>query len=80
MGRRLLLVDRKEGLVMKLTDEDYSMLQYFWQEKGDVTRWSEWKEKKALFKVQHPELIDALNRYDSALRTLNIIVDNIGGE
>ena len=41
--------------LQKLTSEDKSSIQYFWEEKGDLTRWTGWKEKLDIIKqvIQH---------------------------
>jgi len=50
------------------------------KEKGDITRWGEWEERKADIEKEYPELIDALNRLIIAERTLKAIVDMIGND
>ena len=60
-----------------LTQEDRAMIAYFITEKGDVTRWCEWDEKKAQVEKEMPELIEALKRLDIAERTLSAIVKTI---
>jgi len=56
------------------------MICYFLKEKGDITRWGEWEERKADIEKEYPELIDALNRLIIAERTLKAIVDMIGND
>ena len=58
----------------KLTDEDKAMISYFIGEKGDITRWCDWEDKKHVVEKELPELIDALRRLDSAEKTLSAIV------
>ena len=61
----------------KLTEEDISCLQYFHQEKRDMTRWVGWEEAAPLIKEQYPHLWDAHQRMLSAERTLDIIVKSL---
>ena len=62
-----------------LTEGDYNMVIYFWQEKGDITRWSSWEEKKPLFEKYHPELIKAMNDWTLAEKMLNLVIDSLSG-
>ena len=58
----------------KLTEEDVDTIKYFWLEKGDLTRWVDWEKKLPLIKKQYPELIDAIERYEIAIKTLTAVV------
>ena len=60
-----------------ITEEDRRMIRYFHEEKGDITRWCSWEEKKdAIFDIC-PELREALHDLDVAERNLNRIVASI---
>jgi len=61
----------------KITDEDLDMVRYFWEEKGDVTRWVQWKEKLPLLRKQYPELVDAVDRYRIAVLTLSAVIKEV---
>lgn len=58
----------------ELTESDLEMVRYFLEEKGDVTRWIRWEEKKPLFAKHFPELIAALDALNVAERTLRAVV------
>lgn len=60
-----------------ITDEDKETIKYFFIEKGDVTRWTRWDDKKGEIEKEFPELIDALKRLDIAERTAVAIVNNL---
>lgn len=64
----------KEGA---LTTSDYGSLRYFFFEKGDMTRWTGWKEAEPKFRAAHPDLFIALNLYASAKAHLRRVVDEI---
>jgi len=64
----------------QLTEEDYASIVYFWMEKGDITRWSEWEDRKGLFQYYHPELIEAMKRLTVAKITMNLVVDSFPPE
>ena len=64
----------------KLSDSDRRMIKYFITEKGDITRWCDWPEKKTLVAKIYPELIDALDRLKIAERTLKAVVEKIAQE
>lgn len=63
-----------------LTNSDLRSLVYYWQEKGDITRWVSWEEKKPLIKARFPEIVDALERFKSAEKTLDILIQNLDTE
>ncbi|MHA1676473.1 MAG: hypothetical protein ACTSU6_04775 [Candidatus Njordarchaeales archaeon] len=56
---------------------DYSSLQYFYEDKGDVTRWGDWEEQKLLIAVKHPEIIIALSNLDGYQRAADLIIKTI---
>ena len=60
-----------------LTEEDVSIIQYFHQDKDDITRWAGWEECKQRIKGSHPELIQAIEQLTVAERTLNAIVKGL---
>ena len=61
----------------EVTNTDLVMVRYFIAEKGDVTRWIDWEERKAAIRAEYPHIIDAIERLDSAKRTLQAIVDTL---
>ena len=61
----------------RITDEDLETVQYFWEEKGDVTWWIDWKKKLPLMRIQYPELVDAVERYHIVRRTLSAVIKGI---
>lgn len=66
--------------LQKLTSEDKSSIQYFWEEKGDLTRWTGWKEKLDIIKSEYPELVRAVENLTIAERTISAIVKVIGND
>ena len=60
-----------------ITEDDIWKVKYFHTEKGDITRWVHWDDKKSLFEKQFPELIDAMKRAHIAEKTLDAIVNNL---
>lgn len=63
-----------------LTEEDKSDIVYFWQEKGDLTRWCGWERAKPAVAQEYPEIIKAWEDYRAAVRTLNIVVKHLADE
>lgn len=61
----------------KLTDEDYSMIQYFHREKGDVTRWCGWEEAKEHLKVEHPALWHAFQQVEISNQILDALLEKL---
>lgn len=56
---------------------DIMMIDHFLKERGDIERWTRWKERKPVIEKEFPELINAMVNLDIAEKTLNRIVDNI---
>lgn len=53
---------------------DIRVIKYFWLERGDLARMSNWKELEVQLKIEHPEIVDAWQRYVSAEHTLTTLV------
>ena len=51
------------------------MIKYFWQEKGDIRRYSDYSDKDA--REQYSLVAAALVQYELAKRTLDIIVSDL---
>jgi len=61
----------------EITENDYNMIAYFHQIKGDISRWSSWGKRKHIIAKYHPELIHAFNLVESANKQLDILVEEI---
>lgn len=57
-----------------ITDEDRRMIRYFIEDKGDITRWTHWEEKKFAVFSLYPQLRAALFDLGTAERNLKHIV------
>ncbi|AAQ96526.1 hypothetical protein [Vibrio phage VP16T] len=68
----------KEQRTMVITPEDLDTMKYFIEEKGDVTRWVDWDEKKDAIFALHPELRRALNDLELAELRLAQALEGIG--
>lgn len=53
---------------------DINCLKYFWLEKGDLERCASWTDMLPQLRIEHPEIVDAWERYKSAERTLTVLV------
>ena len=58
----------------KLTDEDKSLIRYFWEEKGDITRFGSWEKVKPALRREFPEILKAWEDLNTAKRTLSRLV------
>lgn len=67
-------------MTIVITEEDRRMVKYFLEEKGDVTRWCDWEEKKEALFTLYPELHTALFNLDVAERTLKHVVEGIAND
>jgi hypothetical protein len=68
--------ERAKQMSDKLTEHDLYLLCYFYKE-SDFEMWDEWENKKHLFKKEYPHLIDAMDRLESARKTLDAIIYEI---
>jgi hypothetical protein len=57
-----------------LTEEDLNMLDYFWNQKEDIERWSSWKERRPIIQQSHPEIVRAWDDYQTARRMLTAVI------
>lgn len=60
-----------------ITQEDIGMFYYFYVEKGDITRWCHWEQKRDAFAKEFPELIAAMNAVTVAQITVTHIINLI---
>ena len=61
----------------KLTIEDRTMLQYFWEAKGDIERYCDFEELKPEIKKELPKLWKAWKKYNKSLKGLNEVISEI---
>lgn len=59
----------------KLTEHERSMIIYFHKERGDLTRWTEWRNVQPILERWHPELLKAIKDRDVAEKILDHVVD-----
>jgi hypothetical protein len=57
-----------------ITYTHLDMLVYFWEEKGDVTRYCEWERMQPELQRKYPEIIKAWNDYLASRRTLTAVL------
>lgn len=55
---------------------DNNAIQYFWLERGDITRWSEWNDVKHLF----PEIVHAIKQKQIWANIIDGLVRNLKTE
>lgn len=60
-----------------LTQEDIETLKYFWNEKEDIERYSDFEKIKPQLKKQFPELLKAWNNYKVSIKIMNAVIDSI---
>jgi hypothetical protein len=59
---------------MSLTNHDLWQLRWFWEDKGDVTRYCRWDEIEAEVERTHPEITQAYRNLIAARRTLSAVL------
>jgi hypothetical protein len=52
-----------------------AMLAYFWQEKGDITRWCSFDREKV--KAEFPEVLKAWDDYQTAYKIMDLVIRNL---
>lgn len=62
-----------------MTQDDLNMIAYFILERGDITRWSQWEERKPVIVKEFPELLAALDALTVAEQTVRSIVQKWTG-
>ena len=77
IGQVLVYLYLKINDMDKLTEEDLNNLQYFWQEKEDLERFSSFEELKPLLEKEKPEVLKAWNDYKTSRKILDIVIDNL---
>ena len=60
-----------------MNESDIEMIRYFWEEKGDITRWTSWEDRKPEIKKYHPGLVYAVEQIEFLSRVLDAIVRNL---
>lgn len=59
--------------MQKVTSDEQNMLDYYLNEKGDVTRWSEWED----FSNRHPLIKRLHSEMEDARELLKIVIKNL---
>lgn len=64
-----------------MSDEEFyehlRMLEYFWEEKGDVTRYSGWDEFKPILAERRPDLALVIENFIKAEKAMNAAMRNL---
>lgn len=60
-----------------ITPDDYNMVQYFWEEKNDFTRYCGWAKIEPEFRAKHPEFFIAYDAMRDARRNFNQVLKSI---
>lgn len=61
----------------KLTVEDLNDLQYFWQNKEDLERFSTFERLIPLLEQERPEVLKAWSDYKASKKILDIVIENL---
>ena len=62
-------------MIRKVTEDDWNMLDYFWNDKGDLTRWCDWEEFTK--KPEAAPVVKAWNDYQTAQEMMEIVIQGI---
>jgi hypothetical protein len=60
-----------------LTHEQASMLRYFWNEKGDPTRYCEWESLLPALEEHHPHVLKAWKDHKASIRILDVVMNDL---
>ena len=63
---------RSDSQRAEVSEDDWNMLDYFWNDKGDLTRWCDWER----FKSEHPRhpVVATWERYQAEKEALTLMV------
>lgn len=57
--------------IPKPTDEELEQVAYWWLHRGDLERWSGWKECRPKLEVHCPEIVRAWDAHNASYRILS---------
>lgn len=60
-----------------LTEEDISMLKYFWEEKQDIERYSKFEKIKPILEEKYPHILKCWNDYKHAIKTFELVIKDL---
>ena len=60
-----------------IKEEDITMLKYFWEEKGDMTRYCDYEEIKEDLDKNYPEISKAYKDYIASKAVYKSIMSNL---
>lgn len=58
----------------KLSDEQRESLRYFWEEKGDITRYCDFERLKPVLRDEFPEILTAWDNYQASIKAMDIAI------
>jgi len=61
----------------QLTLEDIRLFNYFYNDKGDLTKWSDWKRLKPIFRKEHPLLMGMIEDQELRETTIRTLIENM---
>lgn len=61
----------------KLTEEQISLLKYFWEEKGDIEKYHGFEKLKPQIQEQFPELLKAWQDYKASIKIMDAVVESL---
>lgn len=64
-----------------MSDEEYNnhlaMIKYFWDEKGDPTRYCSWEIAMPEIMARNPEIIKAYTDYKITIKIFDAVINNL---
>ena len=63
-----------------LTEEDINNIVYFWEERGDLERFTNWIRLVPILESQYPQVLKAWNDYKLAGKTLDLLIKGLSHE
>lgn len=64
-------------IMEKLTKQELNDLVYFWQNKGDLERFTNFEKLKPKIENEYPEILKAWNDYKTSIKIMNSVMDSI---
>lgn len=57
--------------------EHLNMIRYFWEEKGDITRYYAFEELKPILQERYPALLKAWNDYKASIQLMDFVTKSL---
>ena len=61
----------------KLTESEISLIKYFWEQKQDIERCSDFTKLKPKIKNEYPQILKAFYKFKKSIKVMNELIKSI---